>query len=123
MLIPFKFSFPEMPEWDSDIAAYGVITAITVAVLIIMLYMALFGKRMQSTALRWHVINCSFWGIVHMVQLFSYSFHNNVMFKAHYSSFAEKAPFPHWIQIKEWRQSKVQVECFMRSVFPAGEFV
>ncbi|CAI4228155.1 unnamed protein product [Auanema sp. JU1783] len=97
----------DMAEWDGEQSAYGIIICISACVLTIMLYMSLFGGRMDYTAIRWHMINCSVWGLVHL---------------GHYASFAEKAPFPQWIQVIEWRRQKERVECFTRSVFPAGMF-
>ncbi|CAD6197111.1 unnamed protein product [Caenorhabditis auriculariae] len=84
---------------------FGVVCCVSVGVLIVMLYMAVFGQRIRSTAIRWHVINCSIWGILHLVS---------------YASFADKAPWPQYIKNEDWTATKKQVECFTRSVFPAG---
>lgn len=84
---------------------YGVISCVSVAVLIIMLYMGVFGRRMRSTAQRWHVINCCIWGILHLIS---------------YASFADKAPWPNYITNKDWKKTSLQVEALTSSVFPAG---
>ncbi|CAB3404394.1 unnamed protein product [Caenorhabditis bovis] len=89
----------------ADQIAYGVISCVTVGVLIVMIYLSLFGQRIRSTAIRWHVLNCSAWGILHLIS---------------YASFAEKAPWPNYITNQDWRNTAKQVECFTRSVFPAG---
>ncbi|KAK5974123.1 hypothetical protein GCK32_015189, partial [Trichostrongylus colubriformis] len=67
--------------------------------------MGLFGRRMRRTAIRWHVINCSWWSILHLVS---------------YGAFAEKAPWPEFIVSEDWRESSKEVECFTRSIFPFG---
>ena len=90
---------------DPDMIAFGVIVCVSVPTLLLLLYMSVFGRRMGWTAIRWHVINCTIWGLLHL---------------AHTSSFAEKAPFANWITDQEWSDRKVQVECLTRSIFPAG---
>ncbi|CAI5441078.1 unnamed protein product [Caenorhabditis angaria] len=88
-----------------DQVAYGVVACITVGVLIIMLYMALFGQRIRATAAKWHVVNVSVWGILHL---------------AAYCSYATKAPWPGYITNTDITKASQQVECITRSVFPAG---
>ncbi|PIO56425.1 hypothetical protein TELCIR_22176, partial [Teladorsagia circumcincta] len=51
---------------DPDKTAYGVLICVSGAACILLLYMALFGRRMRRTAIRWHVINCSWWSILHL---------------------------------------------------------
>ncbi|EYB89524.1 hypothetical protein Y032_0230g2936 [Ancylostoma ceylanicum] len=92
---------------DPDRTAYGVVICVSGAACILLLYMALFGRRMRRTAIRWHVMNCSWWGILHL---------------ASYGSFAEKAPWPNYIISPEWTDSSKQVENFSRSIFPCGMF-
>lgn len=90
---------------DPDSVAFGIIVCASVPVLILVLYMSVFGRRMRWTGIRWHVINCTVWGLLHL---------------AHSSSFADKAPFVNWIRDPEWVDKKTQVECLTRSIFPAG---
>ncbi|KAK6044025.1 hypothetical protein COOONC_18470 [Cooperia oncophora] len=90
---------------DPDKTAYGVLIGVSGGACILLLYMALFGRRMRRTAIRWHVINCSWWSILHLVS---------------YGAFAEKAPWPNYIISEDWRESYKDVECFTRSIFPFG---
>ncbi|XGW30595.1 hypothetical protein V3C99_009507 [Haemonchus contortus] len=98
--------YPEEEEpVDPDKTAYGVMIGVSGAACILLLYMALFGQRMRRTAIRWHIINCSWWSILHLVS---------------YGSSAEKAPWPNFIISEDWRDSYKEVECFTRSIFPFG---
>ncbi|VDO61728.1 unnamed protein product [Heligmosomoides polygyrus] len=92
---------------DPDKTAYGVIICVSGVACVMLLYMAVFGRRMRRTAIRWHVMNCSWWSMLHL---------------ASYGAFAEKAPWPNYIISKDWRENSAGVECFTRSIFPCGMF-
>ncbi|KIH52043.1 hypothetical protein ANCDUO_17862 [Ancylostoma duodenale] len=64
---------------DPDRTAYGVVICVSGAACILLLYMALFGRRMRRTAIRWHVMNCSWWGILHLVSLLVSNFGNKYL--------------------------------------------
>uniref|UniRef100_A0A1I7V188 MARVEL domain-containing protein n=1 Tax=Caenorhabditis tropicalis TaxID=1561998 RepID=A0A1I7V188_9PELO len=102
---PIRMGNSASAKQAADQVAYGVIACVTVGVLLVMLYMCIFGQRLRATAVRWHVLNCSLWGILHLIS---------------YCSFADKAPWPNYITNQNWRDTAKQVECFTRSVFPAG---
>uniref|UniRef100_A0A1I7WY78 G_PROTEIN_RECEP_F1_2 domain-containing protein n=1 Tax=Heterorhabditis bacteriophora TaxID=37862 RepID=A0A1I7WY78_HETBA len=54
-------------EVDVDRTIYGIFICVSACACILMLYMAIFGRRMTYTALRWHILNCGFWGLLHLV--------------------------------------------------------
>ncbi|CAJ0601038.1 unnamed protein product [Cylicocyclus nassatus] len=92
---------------DPNRTVYGVVICVSAAACILLLYMALFGRRMPRTAIRWHVINCSWWSLIHL---------------ASYGSYAEKAPWPEYIKLPGWSENARGVELFSRSIFPCGIF-
>ncbi|UMM15783.1 hypothetical protein L5515_013073 [Caenorhabditis briggsae] len=102
---PIRMGNTASAKQVADQVAYGIIACVTVGVLIVMVYMCIFGQRLKATGVRWHVLNCSVWGILHLIS---------------YCSFAEKAPWPNYITNQNWRDTAKQVECLTRSIFPAG---
>lgn len=60
---------------DPDKTAYGVIICVSGVACVMLLYMAVFGRRMRRTAIRWHVMNCSWWSMLHLVSNFSKCIH------------------------------------------------
>ncbi|PAV59623.1 hypothetical protein WR25_08208 [Diploscapter pachys] len=107
----YELMHPNMPDEDAvknaDQTAAGLITCVSACFLILMILMTLFGQRMKRIGIRWHVLNCSIWGLLHL---------------AHNASFGDtnKAPWPGYIKDQQWVDAAKQVECFTRSVFPAG---
>ncbi|PAV64613.1 hypothetical protein WR25_01689 isoform A [Diploscapter pachys] len=107
----YELMHPNMPDEDTvknaDQTAAGLITCVSACFLILMILMTLFGQRMKRVGIRWHVLNCSVWGLLHL---------------AHNASFGDtsKAPWPGYIKDQQWVEAAKQVECFTRSVFPAG---
>ncbi|WKY05239.1 hypothetical protein Q1695_005896 [Nippostrongylus brasiliensis] len=92
---------------DPEQTAYGVVICVSAVACILLLYMAVFGQRMRWTGIRWHVMNCSWWSLLHL---------------ASYGTFAEKAPWPNFITSPEWKANAAGIECFSRSIFPSGMF-
>lgn len=60
-----------MPDEDivknADQTAAGLITCVSACFLVLMILMTLFGQRMKRIGIRWHVLNCSIWGLLHLV--------------------------------------------------------
>jgi hypothetical protein len=85
----------------------SVIAFVTTPVLVIVLAMSIFGKRLKYTGVRWFTINLCIWGLLHMVYITGYR---------------EKCPFPDWFACDVCIEEKWTLESLGKSAFPFGSF-